>query len=415
VTSKCRFNANMKAITIYKLGFIILGMVTAGFLLGMPLQAEAQVPFTISGSFLVSSGVGAVATGDFNNDGKLDLVVASRESNEVSLFLGNGSGSFGASSPFSVGDEPFDLTTGDFDKDGNLDLAVANGGALEETVSILLGTGTGSFQQPRADYTVGSRPMSVAAGYLNNDEILDLATANFASADVSILLGTGNGAFAAATNIPVGTLLSNPRSVEMGDLDGDGNLDLSVAEASDNTVSILWGDGDGSFGSTTYFAAGAVPVSLALGDVNGDGYPDIAVANNSTNYVTILFGDINGSFAVSSTTPAGQYPLSVSMSDFDGDGNLDLLVGTQVNGDIGSNSISLLLGDGTGAFGSPDTIFSLAIPTGDIHDPYTAIGDFNGDQKPDIAVADTSADRVVILLNNPIRAMPWIPLLLLGD
>jgi hypothetical protein len=331
----------MKATTTHKLGFIILAMVTAGFLLGIAVQAEAQVPFTISASIPVSSGVGAVATGDFNNDGKLDLVVASRANNMVSLLLGNGAGSFGAPSPFSVGDEPSDLTTGDFDKDGNLDLAVANGGTLGDTVSILLGTGSGSFEQPRTDYTVGSRPMSVAAGDLDDDAILDLATANFASADVSILLGTGNGAFAAATNIPVGTLLSNPRSVEMGDLDGDGNLDLSVAEASDNTVSILWGDGDGSFGSTTYFAAGAVPVSLALGDVNGDGYPDIAVANNSTNYVTILFGDINGSFAVSSTTPAGQYPLSVSMSDFDGDGNLDLLVGTQVNGDIGSNSISL--------------------------------------------------------------------------
>jgi hypothetical protein len=410
VTSKCRFNANMKAITIHKLGFIIVGMVTAGFLLGIAVQAEAQVPFTISSSFPVSSGVGAVATGDINGDGKLDLVVASRDSNVVSLFLGNGAGTFGTPKTFTVGNGPVDLTTGDFNGDGNLDLAVVNG-STPGFVSILPGTGTDPFLGPRADYDVGSAPKSVAAGDLDNDTILDLATANDFSANVSVLLGPIDDEFLNAENYSAGF---NPRNVEMGDLDGDDVLDLSVINGSDQTVSILFGDGNGSFGSPTDFAAGPFPVSLAIGDVNGDENLDIAVANDSTDYVTIFLGNGAGSFTAGATPAVGNYySHSVSMSDFNRDGNLDLLVGTQVNGGIGSNAIAVLLGDGTGAFGSPDTIFSLS--TADIHDLYTAIGDFNGDNKPDLAVADTSADRVVILLNNPVRPMPWIPLLLLGD
>ena len=202
----------------------------------------------------------------------------------------------------------------------------------------------------------------------------------------------------------------------MGNLDEDDNLDLCVANVQDQTVSILLGDGNGSFGDPTDFAAGPFPVSLAMGYVNGDADLDIAVANDSSDDVTILLGNGDGSLAEGVTSVAGQYPRSVAMSDFDGDGNLDLLVGRQFSnndGPNGSNSISVLLGDGSGSFGSPDTIFSLS--TEGVVNLYTAIGDFNGDNKPDVAVADPSANRVVILLNNPVRPMPWIPLLLLSD
>jgi hypothetical protein len=411
VTSQWCLNANMKAITINKLGYIILGMVTAGFLLGMALQAEAQVPFTISGSFPVSAG--AVATGEFNNDGKLDLVVADRNSNVVSLLLGNGAGSFGTATTFQVGNAPVDLTTGYFDGDGNMDLAVANPGP-PGTVSILLGTGTGSFE-PRTDYEVGSTARSVAAGYLDDDTVLDLATANYTNYDlsseyVSILLGTGDGDFADATNSPAGP---TPGCVETGYVDGDGNLDLIVANVLDGTVSILLGAGTGSFGDPTEFAAGPYPVSLAIGDVDGDEDLDIAIANDSTDHLTILLGDGTGSFATGATPLVGQYPRSVSMSDLDRDGKLDLVVGRQFNNGSGSNAISVLLGDGTGLFGPPVTIFSLSVDA--VVELYTAIDDFNGDNKPDVAVADTSADGVTILLNNPVKPMPWIPLLLLGD
>ena len=393
-----------------KLGFIILGILTAGFLLGMALQAEAQVPFTISGSFDVSPG--AVTTGDFNNDGKLDLVVASLGIDKVSLLLGNGSGSFGAPTTFQVGTEPVDLAASDFDDDGNMDLAVANQGS--GTVSILLGTGTGSFEAKK-DYQVGSAPKSVAAGDLDNDTKLDLATVHYSPYDieseyVSILLGLGDGSFGTATDFDAGP---TPGWVEMGDLDGNDALDLIVANVLDTTVSILLGAGTGSFGSPTDFAAGDYPSSLAMGDVDGDGDLDIAIANDGTDHVTILLGNGDGSFADGVTSVTGEYPRSVLMSDFDRDGNLDLLVGRYFNAPSGSNAISVLLGDGTGSFGSPDTIFSLS--TEGVVNLYTAIADFNGDQKPDVAVADTSANRVTILLNNPVRPMPWIPLLLLDD
>src|SRR5439155_11712453 len=149
------------------------------------------------------------------------------------------------------------------------------------TVSVPLGNGDGSFGA-KTDFGTGSGPNSVAIGDLNGDGKPDLAVANGSSNTVSVLLGNGNGSFGARTDYGTG---SAPRSVAIGDLNGDGKPDLAVANTGsypgyDGTVSVLLGNGNGSFGAKTNFGTGSKPFSVAIGDVNGDGRPDLAVANN---------------------------------------------------------------------------------------------------------------------------------------
>ena len=158
--------------------------------------------------------------------------------------------------------------------------------------TILLGTGTGSFGA-KTDFGTGSSPFSVAVGDFNGDGKLDLAVANFSSNTVSILLGTGTGSFGAKTDFGTG---SAPRSVAVGDFNGDGKLDLAVANGDSNTVSILLGTGTGSFGTKTDFGTGSSPFSVAVGDFNGDGKLDLAVAN--------LLSDTSVSILLNNTPPS---------------------------------------------------------------------------------------------------------------
>ena len=269
--------------------------------------------------------------GDFSGDGKLDLAVAGG-SGTVSILLGTGTGSFGAKTDFGTGTTPFSVAVGDFNGDGKLDLAVANFGS--NTVSILLGTGTGSFGA-RTDFVTGSGPASVAVGDFNGDGTLDLAVANFFGNTVSILLGTGTGSFGAKTDFGTGN------SVAVGDFNGDGKLDLAVANFSAASVSILLGTGTGSFGARTDFGTGAGPVSVAVGDFNGDGKLDLAVGNSNSSTVSILLGAGTGSFGAKTDFSTGSGPESVAVGDFNGDGKLDLAVAN-----FGSNTVSILLNTG---------------------------------------------------------------------
>jgi hypothetical protein len=183
------------------------------------------------------------------------------------------------------------VAVGDFDDDGTPDLAVANLGS--NTVSVLLGNGNGSFQAPRS-YAAGSKPQSVAAGDFNGDGVPDLAVANagsypYTDGSVSVLLGNGDGTFRAAVSYAAGTA---PTSVAVGDFNGDGLLDLAVADA--GGVRVLLGNGDGTFRTTPIsYVSGVSPNSVAVADFNGDGWPDLAVANFASNDVSLLLNDTN--------------------------------------------------------------------------------------------------------------------------
>jgi hypothetical protein len=365
-------------------------------------------------AFSTAPGVGgatSVAVGDFNGDGNLDLAVTNSYSGTVSILLGDGAGNFTtfSGSMVSVGSgttsNPFSIAVGDFNSDGNLDLAVANFG--DGTVSILLGDGTGFFHPaPTPIVTVGRGPYSIAVGDFTGDGVLDLAVANSGDNTVSILVNDGTGKFSPAATPTVAVGVS-PLSVVVGDFLGNGKFDLAVVNScgtdslcsAPGTVSILLGDGTGNFTPATTLPVGYSPYSVAVGDFNGDGVLDLAVANscgndplcnNSPGTVSILLGDGTGSFSSAATSPVtvGVNPRSVAVGDFNGDGSLDLTV---VN--FNDNTVTILKGDGTGNFAPATT---TPVPVG-VNPTSVAVGDFNGDGNPDLAVANFDDGTVTVL------------------
>jgi Ca2+-binding RTX toxin-like protein len=346
-----------------------------------------QPSFTTASNFVATSSLRNLAVGDFNKDGKLDVATASTGPNNVSVLLGNGTGSLGTATQLSTPQaiNTWAVAVGDFNGDGFSDLATANNGS--SNVSIRLGTGTGSFSAA-SNFSVGSNPYSVAVGDFNKDGKLDLVTANQSANNVSILLGTGTGSFSAASNFSVG---SNPYAVAVGDFNNDGFSDLATANRNSNNVSILLGNSAGGFGTATNFNVGSGPSSVALGDFNKDGKVDVATANQTSSNVSILLGNGAGNFDAATNFGVGSQPLSIAVGDLNGDGNLDLATANN-----SSNNASILLGIGTGSF-NPVTNLSVGTnPQG------VTLGDFNADGKLDLATANFGSNNVSILLNTPV-------------
>jgi hypothetical protein len=259
-----------------------------------------------------------------NGDGKLDLAVANFGASRVSVLLGNGDGSFGAATSFTVGPNPRGVVIADLSGDGRADLAVANDSS--GTVSVLLGDGLGSFS-PAVSYTAGSGSGRVAVADLNGDGRLDLVTSNYNALTISVLRGTGSGLFAAPVAYSTGGGNNYPRDVVLSDMDGDGNLDAVTANLY-GLVSVLKGNGDGTFvpatsainGNTGYYDA----YQVAVGDFNADGRPDLALAGYGQNQLYVLTNAGNLTFGTPVNFTPGSNPIGVVAGDLDGDGVLDL-------------------------------------------------------------------------------------------
>jgi len=363
-------------------------------------RPTSSVSWSISSELAAGSAPSAsVATADFTGNGKLSLAVVNGGSNNISIFLGNGDGTFRATVNYPAGTNPDFAVAGDFNGDGNLDLAVANAGS--NNVSILLGKGDGTFQAA-VNYPAGTNPGSVAAGDFNGDGKLDLAVANTGSNNVSILLGKGDGTFQTAVDYGAA---SNPTSVAVGDFDGDGKLDLAVANAGSNNVSILLGKGDGTFQAAAEYGTATSPTSVAVGDFNGDGRLDLAVANNgSSNFrvgsVSILLGNGDGTFQPHVDYPALSNSSSVIVGDFNGDTKLDLAVANSNAGGEDLNNLSLFLGNGDGTF-QPQVDYAAGTNPSSV-----VLGDFNGDGRLDLAVADHASTKISVLLQPGLVSGP---------
>jgi len=277
------------------------------------------------------SGVKAIAVGDFNGDGKADLAVANYGTSTVSILLGDGSGGFAnaSGSPLAVGAAPQAIAVGDFNGDGKADLVTANEGG--GTVSILLGDGSGGFSVSQVG--VGGSPESVAVGDFNGDGKADLVVGHNGGY-VSILLGNGSGGFSLASTAGTGSSVG----VAIGDFNGDGKADVAAANKDSGTVSILLGNGDGTFVSKPAVSVGTRVAAVAVGDFNGDGKPDLAVANFFDSTVSVLLGDGSGGFSRADYT-VGRGPQGLAVGDFNRDGRLDLAVTSTFY-----NSVSILLG-----------------------------------------------------------------------
>ncbi len=344
----------------------------------------------------------AVVAADLNGDGQLDLLTANIYSSTVGVLLGTGTGSFAGPALYNTGTGsfPLSLAVADLNGDGHPDVLTAN--SLANTVGVLLGTGSGALTN-RTDYSVGttSNPNSLAVADVNGDGYPDVLTANQGSNTVGVLLGTGSGGFGAVATYAAGPF-GGPHSLAVADVNGDGHPDVLTANSTADAVGVLLGTGQGSFGAATLYALGpnSRPFAVAVADVNGDGRPDVLTANSGTGTAGVLLGTGTGSFgAVStySTGPASQ-PVGLAVADLNGDGHPDLLAATD-----SAPAVCILLGTGTGSFGA-----ATAYSAGPNSYPHSlTAADVNGDGKLDLLTANGGNDTAGVLLSTtPLLATP---------
>jgi hypothetical protein len=389
-------------------------------LVGLTSASSQTVSFVASLEVEVGDQVGSIAVADFNRDGVRDLaVVISTQtpvgSRGVAIIFGRGDGTFGL--PEIVFRAPADarsVAVGDFNGDGNPDLAVINNAPFSGpgSVTILLGNGDGSFRPP-LDFSAGTSSPSkaIAAGDLNGDNLLDLVVTNFGPSDsISVLLGNGDGTFQPAMVVDLGVAPAPPWSVALADFNGDGHADVVVGIPG-SFVCVLLGNGDGSFQPPVRYEAGVEALTVVTSDFNGDGHPDIAVAFEGLQFpptaggVSVLLGNGDGTFQPAVGYAAGVSPTGIAAGDFNHDGFVDLVVANSQSQDA-----SILLGNGDGTF-QP----ALNLDAGSL-DPTSGIAaaDFNGDGITDFAVADFGGAAVAIMLSNGDGSFHAQPSLLRG-
>ncbi len=346
----------------------------------------------------------AMAAGDFNGDGKLDLIVANEEASTVSVLLNNGNGTF-QKRDSSVNYPPLSVAVADFNHDGKLDAVVADD-ATANLISVLPGNGRGGFL-PQQDYPTAAGPRSVVAGDFNGDgnpdvAVTDHGTFNVNSDLVSVLLGQPDGKLGTHVDYPS---VEAPLGLITADFNGDGKTDLAVTSfipaPAGNTVTgaVLLGQGNGTFRAPVVFPAVAFgaffdPIFyIAAGDMNHDGKLDLVMAADSTDTVSVVIGQGDGSFANGDIyTPPGS-PYSLASADFNGDGLPDLAVPSYFDT---NPSVAIYLGAGQGNFGPP-TQYPAKVGGFSV-----VTADFNLDGNADIAVlgAESQADYISVLLGN---------------
>ena len=347
----------------------------------------------------------SLAVGDFDGDGRTDLAAVPDVFVSSDLFVfetgsgiavlpGNGDGTFRAPVRSEVRIQPTSLAVGDFDGDGRADLA-ATEPRSSHTIAVLLSNRDGTFRAP-VHFGAGIDPISLVTGHFNGDRRPDLAAFDLSGYDVNVLLGNGDGTFQSLWQSETEAGV-HPWSAVAGDFDGDHRLDLAVANAISGDVSVLLGNGDGTFRAQGQFEVGAGPTpwvtstSLVAGDFNGDGRPDLAVANFLSDDIAILLGNGDGNFQTQVRVQLEEKTGSTSpvAGDFDGDHRLDLAVANAISGDV-----SVLRGNGDGTFQPP-----VRYRVGGRPNSLVA-GDFDGDHRLDLAAASGFSDDIAVLLGN---------------
>ena len=344
---------------------------------------------------------GGVTIADFDKDGKLDLAVVNVGDETVSVLGGNGGGTFVVDAvPTFLGGYPVAIVAVDLDGDGNMDIVVANFGA--DSVNVLWGNGDGLFVDPPSSYSMGvdSNPDFVAVLDLNGDGFLDLAVANQGNDTVGVLLRNGARKFSAAATHAVDP---HPNAVVALDLDGDGTPDLAASSGNSSTVRVLHGEKMGAFVNANYFDQIFTPSAMTALDLNNDDQPDIVVANAlpdpvvmpTINTVSVLFNQGKGMFSPKVLFKVGAGPRAVVGVDLNGDGKPDLAVASSM-----SNTVSVLLHTAVGP-GNDGKAFALALsPMTGIGPDAIATADLNGDGRPDLVTTNGGDHSVSILLNT---------------
>ncbi len=380
--------------------------------LAEPLEARtllsATVTFAQATSFTAGTSPVTLATADFNGDGNADLAVADATTEKVDVFFGTGTGTFTTGPVLALSAPPTAILTGDFNGDGHPDLAVASSagsGNAGTSVTIFLGSATGTFalgQTTTVEASAGtSEPVAIAAADFNGDGHLDLVATDYTDGAVSVLLGTGSGTF--QTPIVIGGVGSLPTAVVAADLTGDGKPDIAVTATVTNSstsiptdaVTLIPGEGNGQFGTKSVTTLTALASNdLVAGDLTGDGKAiDLAVGNDDGT-VTLLTNDSAGNFTVSADPTVSAATTGLAIADMNLDGQNDVVTadgGTDLS--AGSDEVSVLPGAGSGTVGTAASFPVGSEPNGIV------VADFNNDGRPDVATANEGAGTVSILLN----------------
>jgi hypothetical protein len=329
-----------------------------------------------------------VAVGDFNNDYRLDIAVANFGTNNVGIFLGFYNGSFASQIELSTAVfRPIAIGLADFDFDKLLDIVTANYGNY--SVSIFHGYGDGSFSNPDTYSTAyDSFPFSLVAKDFNNDNRFDIAIANYGTNNVRILYGNGNGTF---TNQVIFSTSSgsHPSSVTIGYFNDDTFLDIAVALSGTNNISVLLGNGNGTFVKQSIYSLDTTsPYSIGVGDFNQDNRLDLVVTNKGANNIGILLGSRNGTFAISEMYSTGSVSsISFAVGDLNKDNRLDLIV---ISNDTGA--IDILFGH----FERDTTVPRTTFPRRHFRADTSA----RDTSAPDISARDTSAQMNIFFPVN---------------
>jgi hypothetical protein len=350
---------------------------------------------TFGGTRDVATGLypSAIATGDLNRDGHVDVVTANAGDGTLSVLFGHGDGTFEPRHDLAAGIDPDGVTLADVNLDGKLDIVCANAGPgtqTSSTVSVFLGDGAGAFA-PRLDIPVGRWPGAVAVGDLDGDGLPDLAVAeNDFNETLSLLHGLGNGGFTNRQGFLFG---SNATSVRIGDATGDGHADVVLATSwPSGKVFVLPGHSDGTYGTVVELDTPQSPLGVGLADVTGDGRIDVVAGNTG---LSVFPGTAGGGFGPRVDFGAGGGPLA--LGDLDADGIPDAVTAN----DWQSNSLSVLSS-------APGSAFSNRVDYGAGDRPVAvAMADLNGDGLTDLVAANTHSNTVSILLNT--GGLAWLP------
>lgn len=327
--------------------------------------------------------------GDWNKDGNHDFAAANSFDHSISIFSGDGAGSFRLLSVAPAPRRPIGLIAGDWDDDGHADLAVTS--YNEAGVGLLLGNGTGAFRTG-GFVASGHSPQAGVSGDWDSDGRLDLAISNRNDHTVTIALGEANGRFSRESlgdgSVAVGKF---PSGVTAGDWNRDGKLDLAVVNHYGHSISILLGDGRGRFSNVHTVAIGLFPGDIDSADLNGDGALDLVAVNVRSGDLSVLLGRGDGTFAEHSRLKAGTAPAGIALSDLDRDGAIDIAVVMRDAPELAIFRNEL----------ASDARFrrTAVLPTG-ANPIDVAVGDFNRDELTDLLVFTPGANAFVVFINR---------------
>jgi len=351
------------------------------------LDTEFNGRKLIDGTFSTTSfQIGA------NSDETLEFSVNSTYSTDV-FRKDVGSGTFQTRTTLVGGTGPYAMATGDIDGDGNVDLIASEVGSSnnQAVLAIYRGNGDGTFLS-RVTIAGGTDSRDIQLVDVSGDGVLDIITSDYDDSTVSVFKGNGDGSFQTRVTYAAGT---NPRGVRVGDVNNDGDVDIVVADngaGAGNTVSILLGNGDGSFLDRSTLLTGTGPTDIALADFNGDGNLDIVTANNqgTTSGSSVYYGTGSGTFVIQATLTTGADAFSVTSGDWNGDGHLDLAFLNQT----GAGTVTTFVNNGAGVFTNGATL-TVTTTTERIR-----AGDINNDGLDDLISANQGSNNLSLFISS---------------